>query len=150
MPDESEDHLVSSGHHIYQDDTHFEYAIVLFRADPKTNGTERYHVKLFESHAVPRLYATTAKYSRASATTGKTVDGAHVLAKRGSLFVDAFRAFRAFFEKKTGYAWEERLEKKGGGGMDGQKFKYLPPSKGEPRGAMPPGWTDKGDGQGEQ
>ncbi|KAI9843227.1 MAG: hypothetical protein M1838_002723 [Thelocarpon superellum] len=124
----SEEELLSSSYHVYCDATNFEYAVSLFRIDLQCNRNEHYHVKIFESHALPHLYATTAHYTRGGLHIGphllpngvagntapkktkpKLTEATMILAKHASLFHEAFDAFRAFFKIKTGVAWEDRL-----------------------------------------
>ncbi|KAI9799746.1 MAG: hypothetical protein M1833_003865 [Piccolia ochrophora] len=123
--------LASGNYHIYRDTTLFEYDIVLARADLEKNRNERYQLRLYETHAVPRMYAVTAKYTRPFFSSTVT------LAPPNSFFKDAFIAFRRFFKGKTHIEWEER--------QDGKKwaedaFWYTLPAAGKPRGEMPPGW----------
>ena len=62
-----------------------------------------------------------------------------LLTPLGVYFEDAFKAFRAFFELKTGLPWEERLSKSKNAESDvsGQgRFRYEPPILGRPRGAL--------------
>jgi hypothetical protein len=62
-----------------------------------------------------------------------------LLTPPGVYFEDAFKAFRGFFEFKTGLAWEQRLQntKKVGSNIEGgQWFRYEPPILGRPRGAL--------------
>ena len=110
--------------------------------------------QIFESHALPHLYASTATYTRGGirpTPDGKTgrgsKDGASsaarlVLARHASLFDEAFRAFRSFFQLKTGLAWEQRLErqeeKDREANADGGRFRYLAPQgRLEPKGVLP-------------
>ncbi|KAI9814900.1 MAG: hypothetical protein M1832_005628 [Thelocarpon impressellum] len=162
----AEEDLLSSNYHVYRDETLFEHSITLFRADPTANRNERHQLKLFESHALPHLYAASTRYTSAR-PRARTLTAITVLAPHGSLFDAAFRAFRAFFARKVGYAWETRLDARregdggeregseGGGNGEGW-FKYCPPAAKMPRGRMVDGWAEgksshdkeKGEGSG--
>ncbi|KAI9753147.1 MAG: hypothetical protein M4579_005310 [Chaenotheca gracillima] len=131
----ADEDILSNRHHIYRDETLFEYSIVLVRADLDTNRIERHYLKLYESHARPYLYGLSAKYTRPG------ISGKLILAPPGSYFEHAFREFRRYFKEKTGMAWEVRLD--GRPAVPGQ-FAYCPPGGGKPRGIMPAGWREPG------
>lgn len=61
--------------------------------------------QIYESHAIPHLYAATTRYSRRGC---KAIS--QFLAAPPVLFEEAYKAFRQFFKKKTGFAWEDRLD----------------------------------------
>lgn len=78
---------------------------------------------MFESNAIPHLYACTAKYSRrrmiapTTDTSGKkqrtpptTATATTVLARHGSMCDEARAAWKSFFRNKVGYDWEDRFE----------------------------------------
>lgn len=106
-------------------------------------------LQLYESHAVPKLFACYTKYS-APDGSGNGHEKAKVLAPIGSSFETAFEIFKKFFELKTRRQWDNRLgeanaeiddrEKKG----EEEVFIYTPPKQGEPRGLI----YDSGDDDG--
>lgn len=88
-------------------------------------------LQLYESHATPKLYACSAKYS----AHGKPEE-VNVCAPIGSSFDTAFDAFKMFFKLKTGQCWNERLNKSK---IGNELFSYTAPKQGEPRGCEE-GW----------
>ena len=100
-------------------------------------------MQLYESHAIPHLYSTTATYSRHAlqTPTDLTCPPKHsptdVLAMH-DFFEKAKGEWRKFFLAKTGCSWEERLnppEIK-----DQGKFRYIAPLDGQPQGMVPMTW----------
>jgi len=55
-------------YHYYQDQTGFDYKIVLVRSDFTSASFAQYHIGLLESHAKPHTYWTIAQYKPAAAT----------------------------------------------------------------------------------
>ena len=62
------------------------------------------------------MYATTIRFTRVGGS------GSRVLSPAPSYFGDAYREFRRFFKKKTGFEWDERL--------DPRKNKMVKPGEG--------------------
>ncbi|ORY14416.1 hypothetical protein BCR34DRAFT_599192 [Clohesyomyces aquaticus] len=52
-------------YHLYMDTTGFSYNILLIRMDLLRNSSERYNIRLYESHTVPRVYCAVVRYSPA-------------------------------------------------------------------------------------
>ncbi|KAI9845182.1 MAG: hypothetical protein M1837_005067 [Sclerophora amabilis] len=124
----SEEDTLSKAYHIYRDETLFEYNITLGRADLSTNRVERYHLKLYESNALPHLYAVSARFTKAGSSARV------IVAPLASFFDVAFQAFEKFFRKKTGIEWASRLNRCV---VEDGRFVYEPPVEGRPRGRMP-------------
>ncbi|KAI9767741.1 MAG: hypothetical protein M1840_005422 [Geoglossum simile] len=138
----------SGTHHIYKDETGFEYNICLARVvDIHTNKNDFFHLKIYESNALPHLYAALARYRRPGTSA------VEILAPVASFFDEAFAKFRRQFERKTGVKWEDRLDavavKEGGGGGGGgggiveERYFYRPPPAAgrKGRGVLPEGKT---------
>ncbi|KAF2774180.1 hypothetical protein EJ03DRAFT_1709 [Teratosphaeria nubilosa] len=153
----------SENHHIFQDDTGFEYDVKLTKVDIKTNRNERYELtlQLYESDARPHTYATNLHF----AGTGHPQTSSLITALHTNVLT-AFRAFRVAFKEQTRVEWHDRvafaverarraagddggergvpvgddevrrvLEVSEGADFVGQPFVYLPPAHG-PRGRM--------------
>lgn len=127
-------------HHLYRDDTGFTYNITLVRVNIVANVNERFIIRLFESHSVPKTYATHLRYVKP-----KTLPISEILVPAGTDFEVAFKAFRKTFMDKTNVEWEnrwkERVKRGPGEGVEviedgGKPFLWVRPREGEPRGLM--------------
>ncbi|OAG09371.1 uncharacterized protein CC84DRAFT_1255437 [Paraphaeosphaeria sporulosa] len=49
-------------YHIYLDAKGFEYKLILLRSNPYLNNFARYDLRMYESHTVPHVYCTVARY----------------------------------------------------------------------------------------
>ncbi|KAF9739126.1 hypothetical protein PMIN02_001284 [Paraphaeosphaeria minitans] len=49
-------------YHIYLDARGFEYKLMLLRSNPYLNNFARYDLRMYESHTVPHVYCTVARY----------------------------------------------------------------------------------------
>ncbi|KAI9792733.1 MAG: hypothetical protein M1816_001832 [Peltula sp. TS41687] len=121
--------LLTDLYHIYRDETLFEYNVNLVRTDLSTNRNERYNLKMYESHPVPHMYATTVKFTRVGG------GGSRTLMPPPAYFGDAYREFRRFFKKKTGFEWDERL--------DPRKNKIVRSGEGSGAGSIPGGFPGR-------
>ncbi|KAH0537328.1 hypothetical protein FGG08_005882 [Glutinoglossum americanum] len=113
-------------HHIYVDETGFEYNIRLARVvDIATNKNDYFYLKIYETNTLPHLYASIARYRRPGAA------GTEILSPIGSYFHEAFASFRRGFEARTGRFWEDRLDRVAQMGereVVGGKYFYRPPA----------------------
>ncbi|MCJ1462632.1 hypothetical protein MMC07_001234 [Pseudocyphellaria aurata] len=131
--------MFSNGYHIYRDSTTFAYDVTLARANLVSNQIERYHLKLYESHTEPSLYAAYVKSSSPGTPIVKDI-----LAPIGSSFETALFAFTTFFALKTMRPWADRLAPLQDVGGDCEEeeegvekaFVYTPPKEDEPRGVI--------------
>ncbi|KAF2470191.1 uncharacterized protein BDR25DRAFT_226538 [Lindgomyces ingoldianus] len=126
-------------YHLYHDTTGFSYNILLIRANLLKNQSERYNIRLYESHTVPHVYCTVVQYAPArgewsSADSGTSnVSEKHarlislvssaepttptptiqpfktILTPLSSPFQPAFSTFRHAFQDLTLLSWEQRL-----------------------------------------
>ncbi|KAK5172453.1 hypothetical protein LTR04_003951 [Oleoguttula sp. CCFEE 6159] len=114
--------ILSDNHHIYTDETGFEYAITLTKIDVARNRNERHHLKLYESNSLPPTYSTHVLSSSPVPTTTASTSSISIpgiptstsisttLTPLGSTYGTAFLSFRQFFRAKTGRWWSERLD----------------------------------------
>ncbi|KAI1327819.1 hypothetical protein F5Y16DRAFT_179992 [Xylariaceae sp. FL0255] len=117
--------------HIYRDETYFDYNIELTR-DDKVAGNigQKYVIKFWESHAKPHGYNFTTDFYKKPRAKKLT----HTFKPAQTSFESCYRSFNAFFEKKTGINWDDRIDKAGTMGAD--KFQYQPPTGGKPVGLV--------------
>ena len=59
--------LGANTHHVYKDPTGLIYDVTLIRIDLANNFNETHRVKIYESNALPRLYAAIVRYSHKGA-----------------------------------------------------------------------------------
>ncbi|KAI0870256.1 hypothetical protein GGS24DRAFT_114144 [Hypoxylon argillaceum] len=117
--------------HVYRDCTYFEYQIQLKRNDEESgNVGEKHLLTLWQSNAKPYNYQCTTLFTKKS----KNRAFRDTLNKTPVDFITAFESFQNFFMKKTGIAWDDRIEKMGSTGPD--YFQYQPPSGGKPLGLI--------------
>ncbi|KAI1816814.1 hypothetical protein GGS20DRAFT_161387 [Poronia punctata] len=117
--------------HIYRDSTYFEYRVELKRDNPEENIVgEKYLTSIWESNAKPYNYIVSTIYKKPRRKSIETK-----LSKSPSDLDTAFKIFKAFFKKKTGISWNERIDKAGTTGPD--LFQYQPPGGGKPVGLLP-------------
>ncbi|KAI9866162.1 MAG: hypothetical protein M1813_001723 [Trichoglossum hirsutum] len=126
----------SNTHHIYKDHTGFEYNVCLARVvDIHSNKNDFFHLKIYESNAIPHLYASIARYRRPGA------QGVEVLSPIGSFYDQAFLTFRKSFERRTGRSWEDRLDAVAEHGekevVEGKYFYRPPLGRKKPKGVLP-------------
>lgn len=80
-------------YHIYLDAKGFEYKLILLRSNPYLNNFARYDLRMYESHTVPHVYCTVARYippagakpAAASPPTAQT--SAHLPAQTATLSI---------------------------------------------------------------
>ncbi|KAK7935309.1 hypothetical protein PG985_000804 [Apiospora marii] len=116
----------------YSDETFFRYEVTLTRGDKG----ERYQVTLFESNAQPHTYQVGRIYRKSK--------GAKQLYDRmagpdaGVPFNAALKEFKAFFARKTGVQWDDRVGVfyKGKGKVASDDFVYELPTRGKPIGLV--------------
>jgi hypothetical protein len=127
--------MVEAGtHRIYMDGTGFEYEITLTKIDHETNQSHKFIIRLWESKALPPLYAAVGTYNKHGQRNGV------VFLSNGPAcwFWDAFEAFRAIFKRRTGKDWDKRLD----GTVVKDKYDYHLPKLGWPVGLLPDGVKD--------
>ncbi|KAF3769951.1 hypothetical protein M406DRAFT_66406 [Cryphonectria parasitica EP155] len=111
------------------DKDQFQYCIEL------KNGDSRWMLKLetSTSHSVKKMYRVwaglydTSPRARCQQTRGPTRD-----------FQEAMDHFKTFFQRKSGYRWDERLLR---AGKDQPEWHYQAPAEGKPTGTVPPEYT---------
>ncbi|KAL8631079.1 hypothetical protein Q9189_003190 [Teloschistes chrysophthalmus] len=117
-------------YHIYIDATAFAHDVTLVRVNVEENTSERFVLKLAQTHDAPHYYATLITHHHPLRLPKTTI-----LAPIGSDWATAFEGFTLNFATITGVAWEERLGPKLEGWQD-LRFVYVPPGLGEPRGVL--------------
>ncbi|RDW68403.1 hypothetical protein BP5796_09060 [Coleophoma crateriformis] len=122
---------------VYYDSTGFQYKVVLTRLSfdgrIDKNKLEKYTLYLYQSLAnQPYLYMCGAMLSRPHRPNIYYREDCHP-----KYFHEAFADFKKFFERKTGVAWDDRLEGKKAGD---DKFVWTPPPLGRPVGLLPEGY----------
>ncbi|KAF7864043.1 hypothetical protein EAF04_007008 [Stromatinia cepivora] len=131
-------------HHVYTDQTDFEYKVVLTRVLVHgKNKNQKYTVYLFASNAQPSTYMAGAKLTTAYQSPSYLRDECHP-----KVFSEAFSDFKAIFKSKTGIEWDDRYEPLPKNHSD-TLFRYQRPTLGRPMGMLPswrkaPSWKDEG------
>ncbi|KAI1196617.1 hypothetical protein F5X97DRAFT_325291 [Nemania serpens] len=118
--------------HVYRDTTYFEYKVQLKRDDVESgNVGEQHLLTLWESNAKPCNYRCTTLFTKKKS---KNTGCRYPLNETPVALAVALKTFRAFFKKKTGLAWDDRIEKFGSTGPE--LFQYRPPGGGKPVGLV--------------
>ncbi|ESZ91905.1 hypothetical protein SBOR_7699 [Sclerotinia borealis F-4128] len=136
-------------HHVYTDQTDFEYKVVLTRVLLHgKNKNQKYTVYLFASNAQPSTYMAGAKLTSAYQSPSYLRDECHP-----KIFEEAFKDFKQIFKSKTGIEWDDRYEPLPENHPESM-FRYQRPTLGRPMGMLPswrqaPSWKDS-DGNGEK
>ncbi|VUC34266.1 unnamed protein product [Clonostachys rosea] len=116
--------------HIYTDREFFSYQIDITRDDTGLGELgQRYTMCLWESDAKPHLYQFTAKFLKRKGDGQPTYYRPSPCAGKWREEMDHFMAF---FQKKTGVDWEDRviMQKT----TNTEHFQYTPPAGGKPVG----------------
>ncbi|CAD6442125.1 a641e0ef-6667-49e0-85f3-6d6de953918b [Sclerotinia trifoliorum] len=130
-------------HHVYTDQTDFEYKVVLTRVLVHgKNKNQKYTVYLFASNAQPSTYMAGAKLTTAYQSPCYLRDEC-----RPKVFSEAFSDFKAIFKCKTGIEWDDRYEPLPKNHSE-TLFRYQRPTLGRPMGMLPswrkaPSWKDE-------
>ncbi|KAI1359842.1 hypothetical protein F5Y08DRAFT_349280 [Xylaria arbuscula] len=115
--------------HPWYDSTLFKYQILLTRVNIENGGMPEKHLTtLWESNAKPRNYICTTQYTKARETLRGHFPETPVHLD------EALKKFKAWFKKKTGITWNERIDK--AGTMGPEYFQYQPPAGGKPVGLL--------------
>ncbi|CAG9996503.1 unnamed protein product [Clonostachys byssicola] len=116
--------------HIYTDREFFSYQIDITRDDTGLGELgQRYTMCLWESDAKPHLYQFTAKFLKRKGDGQPTYYRPSPCAGK---WRDEMNHFMAFFQKKTGVDWEDRVVMQKT--TDTEYFQYTPPAGGKPVG----------------
>ncbi|APA09529.1 predicted protein [Sclerotinia sclerotiorum 1980 UF-70] len=130
-------------HHVYTDQTDFEYKVVLTRVLVHgKNKNQKYTVYLFASNAQPSTYMAGAKLTTAYQSPSYLRDEC-----RPKVFSEAFSDFKAIFKSKTCIEWDDRYEPLPKNHLE-TLFRYQRPTLGHPMGMLPswrkaPNWKDE-------
>ncbi|CAH0022916.1 unnamed protein product [Clonostachys rhizophaga] len=116
--------------HIYTDREFFSYQIDITRDDTGLGELgQRYTMCLWESDAKPHLYQFTAKFLKRKGDGQPTYYRPSPCAGK---WRDEMNHFMAFFRKKTGVDWEDRVAMQKT--TNTEYFQYTPPAGGKPVG----------------
>ncbi|KAL8662755.1 MAG: hypothetical protein Q9202_004447 [Teloschistes flavicans] len=125
-----QEQLHSDRYHLFRDSTFFVYDVCLVRVNIDENNSERFELKLAQTHDAPHYYATLIIHHHPLRLPEATI-----LAPIGSDWTTAFESFTYNFATITGMEWEERLGPKLKE-YEELRFIYVAPKEGEPRGVM--------------
>ncbi|KAI9723852.1 MAG: hypothetical protein M1828_004102 [Chrysothrix sp. TS-e1954] len=103
--EEAKRDLLCENYHTYRDSTAFCYRITLTRPNIAENKSERFVLHLYETNALPHLYALTATYTHPNTLPPKV----YKLVAPSSGFQKAYTAWREFFLTRTGVPWDQRV-----------------------------------------
>ncbi|OIW34020.1 hypothetical protein CONLIGDRAFT_205965 [Coniochaeta ligniaria NRRL 30616] len=119
-------------YHVYADGSNFFYEVTLTRDDTEAGWQgQKYILYLFESNAKPHLYRFAAKFYQKPRDSQPKF---YRPSETPQSFWTEYDKFKAFFLKKTGIEWDERLVQIS---LDESLFQYKAPTGGKPVGYVP-------------
>ncbi|KAI0199694.1 hypothetical protein F4808DRAFT_205228 [Astrocystis sublimbata] len=116
--------------HVYSDTTYFRYQVELKRNDPESgNVGEKHLLTLWQSNPKPMNYLCTTIFTKRFKPAIR-----QQLNESPVDLAEGLKMFEAFFKKRTGISWDDRIEKMGTTGP--HLYQYQPPSGGKPLGLI--------------